>query len=170
MRWAHIQTLWEYRFITPPFRPSRWMFYPSNKHAEFGGFAKVTAGCTWELNLKPSLTAFKSLSPGGPRPPLLERGSGEGGQRGLSASFYAAWVGPAHPRSPLTTQMKKHFRANRGDTCEARPACSLFRGGSRILGEGCGREGEGGGGCWTPPGREAPRPGLPRLWADGSHL
>lgn len=38
------------------------MFYPSNKHAEFGRFAKVTAGCTWELNLKPSLTGFKNLS------------------------------------------------------------------------------------------------------------
>ena len=38
------------------------MFYPSNKHAEFGGFARVTAGCTWELNLKPSLIGFKSLS------------------------------------------------------------------------------------------------------------
>lgn len=79
------------------------MFYPSNKHAEFGGFARVTAGCTWELNLKPSLIGFKSLSlsPGGPHPLLLERGSGEGGQRGLSRSFYAASGRTRSP--PLTT-------------------------------------------------------------------
>lgn len=118
MLWAHIQTLCEYCFITLPFRPSRWMFYPSNKHAEFGGFAKVTAGCTWELNLKPSLTGFKSLSPGGPHHLLLERGSGKVGNKGSERVSTQPRVGPPHHRSQLlTTQMKKpHFTANRGDT------------------------------------------------------
>lgn len=119
MRWAHIQTLCEYCFITLPFRPSRWMFYPSNKHAEFGGFAKVTAGCTWELNLKPSLTGFKSLSlPEARIISCWKEAAGKVGSKGSERVSMQPRVGPPHHLSQLlTTQMKKpHFTANRGDT------------------------------------------------------